>query len=473
VALPLAVALVMGPVVTVLATVGPGVLGAAWTALGAVLLTGVAGRVAAGVGLLAVAIGVLTSPVTAVPLALGLILLLVGGRTTRGQARPRPRHAGPDVDRPDRWRWLLVAAVLPVAGLATYLATTPDDLPVDSSVRTVLVLPALVVVGVALRNRSLRPPATVAGAAVVLAALPWPGAGSALAGAVAAVALLAALLLHAGQSAPAEQRSHPLVRAAVAVPVLVLVAVGALFLPATAPKLPTAHLAAWINGPSSGRGTVAVPASMWGQLVRDGVPAGRVTPEGSALAGTAAWTVGLAGGDAGDRSVATFGSGRTTLTVQPSATSVQRRRDDDRRLAAAEQRAEDERRAQAESQATRGVLGGVLAGSGAVQAPAAVLSQVRDGGLDERALALLEDLTSQGHRMSVAGLGSAVSPAAPEGVAVEVTVSAIDGRPATAAALTRLLQDRPEALRPAQVTPGPSGITLSWPVHTPVSVTGP
>ncbi|WP_448608091.1 hypothetical protein [Geodermatophilus sp. URMC 60] len=311
--LPLAAAVVMGPVVTVLATVGPGVLGAAWTAMGALLLAGVVGRTAAGFGALAVAVGVLTAPATAVPLALGTVLVLAAGRPAGRHARSGPRHARPDADADVR-RWLLLALVLPVTSLAAYLGTRPDDLPVDGSVRILLVLTAALVVVAAIRHRSLRPLAAVAGAAVLLAALPWPGAGSALAGAVGAVALLGSMLIHTGRAQPSAQRSHPLIRAAVALPVLVLVVVGGLFLPSTAPRLPTAELAAWITGPSSQGGTVAVPASLWGDLVRDGVPPERLVHAG----GDANWTV-EAGGPASEATaVARFGRG-PALTVSRSA----------------------------------------------------------------------------------------------------------------------------------------------------------
>ena len=318
VALPLAAAVVMGPVVTILATVGPGVLGAAWTAMGALLLTGVAGRAVAGFGVLAVAMGVLTAPVTAVPLALGLILLLAAdtGRTTGRHARSGPRHARPDEAGADVRRWMLVALVLPVVGLTAYLGTRPGDLPVDGSVRTVVALVAILVVMAAVWHRALRPLAAVTAAAVILAALPWPGAGSALAGVVGAVALLGALLIHTGDNRPPAERSHPLIRAAVAMPILVLVVVGAFFLPATAQKLPTADLAAWITGPSSQGGTVAVPASLWGDLVRDGVPPERLVRVGSGSA--ADWTVEMGRPAPGATAVASFGR-EPALTVSGSA----------------------------------------------------------------------------------------------------------------------------------------------------------
>lgn len=316
VALPLAGAVVMGPVVTVLAAFGPGLLGVAWIAMGTLLLTGVAGRVAAGFGGLAVLVGVLTAPVTAVPSALGAVLLIAGRRPTARHARSGPRHARPEDGGSDLRRWLLVGLALPVAGLTAYLGTHPDDPPVDGPVRAVVVLPALVVVVAGLRHRSLRAPATVAATAVALAVLPWPGAGSALAGVVGAVLLLGALLIHEARSKPPEEWSHPLVRAAGAVPVVLLVVVGALFLPSTAPRPPTADLAAWITGPASQGGTVAVPASLWGDLVRDGVPAERLVREGAGA--PADWTVGAGEPPPGATAVARFGP-EPVLTVSGHA----------------------------------------------------------------------------------------------------------------------------------------------------------
>ncbi len=320
VALPLTGAVVMGPVVTVLATLGPGVLGVAWITLGALLLSGLAGRVAAGFGGLAVAVGVLTAPVTAMPLALGAVVL-ASGRSTARHARSGPRHARPGEDGSDPRRWLLVALVLPVAGLTAYLGTHPDDLPVDGSIRAVIVLPALVVVVAGLRHRSLRAPAAVAAATVALAVLPWPGAGSTLAGVVGAVLLLGAMLIHESRTKPPAERSHPLVRAAGAVPMVVLVVVGALFLPSTSPTLQTAELAAWITGPSSQGGTVSVPAPLWGDLVRDGVPPERLVLEGS---GTPAdWTVTTGESEPGP-TAARFGQDPvfTVSTTAPVPTSA-------------------------------------------------------------------------------------------------------------------------------------------------------
>jgi putative peptide zinc metalloprotease protein len=97
---------------------------------------------------------------------------------------------------------------------------------------------------------------------------------------------------------------------------VVLVVVGALFLPSTAPRLPTADLAAWITGPSSHGGTVAVPASLWGDLVRDGVPAERLVREGAGA--PADWTVGAGEPPPGATAVARFGP-EPVLTVSGHA----------------------------------------------------------------------------------------------------------------------------------------------------------
>ncbi|SNR78086.1 hypothetical protein [Blastococcus mobilis] len=320
----LAAVLVMGPAVSILATIGPGLLGAAWAAAGLLVLGLVAGRTGAVLGGLAITAGVLTAPVIAVLLVVGwLVVSGIRQRPIAGHAGSGPRHARPETAGDRIARWLISAVFLLAAGLIAYLGTRPGYLPGDPTVRTVVLLLGVLLVAAASWNRALRPLAAVAGSAVVLAALPWPAAGVALAVALCAVALLAALLSEASRVRPAAQRSHPLVRAAVAVPVLLVVVVGALFLPAAAPRPPTEAVAAWITGPEAGGGTVAVPAALWGQLIRDGVPPDRLVLEGSASADAAAWWLGTGDRDTGASPTATFGAGGTAVTVHPSPKAVE------------------------------------------------------------------------------------------------------------------------------------------------------
>ncbi len=460
IALSLAGAVIMGPVVTVLATLGPGVLGAAWIALGALLLTGVAGRAAAGFGGLAVGVGVLTAPVTAVPLALGAAVLLAGRRSPARHAPSGPRHARPGEDAPGVRRWLLVALALPVAGLTAYLGTYPGDLPVDGPVRAVVVAPALVVVVAGLRHSSIRVPATVAAAALVLAVLPWPGAGSVLAGVVAAVLLLGALLIHESRNKPPTERSHPLVRAAGAVPMVVLVVVGALFLPSTAPRLPTADLAAWITGPSSQGGTVAVPTSLWGDLVRDGVPPERLVRAG--LDTTADWTVGTGEPSPGATAVAHFGR-EPVLTVSTSAPVPG--------PAPVPTPAHVPDGTADALLPTLQAPGEELAAAPGLTAPPDVLAALREGTVDLRALAVLGALTSI-HAVTLGIPPPSGTPDADGAPIRRFLITHLDGQPTArrdvVTTLTQWLTARPGAIGPSKVSPGPSGVLLEWLEPSPI-----
>jgi putative peptide zinc metalloprotease protein len=204
-----------------------------------------------------------------------------------------------------------------VIGLAV-LVTGRGDRPLDGSERTVLLLVAGVVVVSGLFVRRLRPPAAAAACAVLLAALPWSGSGSALSLALVPVVLLGALFTDAVTTGPVRSRPHPLLRGVVAIPVLVLVGVGALFTPATASRPPVTELAAWITSPSSGGSPVVVPPELWGELVRDGVPPDRLALARSGSVSDAAWTVTVGGPTTEARPAAAFGSGGTALTVRTS-----------------------------------------------------------------------------------------------------------------------------------------------------------
>src|SRR3712207_3075207 len=108
VALPLAAAVVMGPVMSALAGVSAAVLGAAWIAAGLLVLTRHRARQSAVtvVGVVAVGIGVATSPLVLLPLAAGAAVLLARGAVWSG--------------RPASWRWVAVGLLLGGAGLVAW-----------------------------------------------------------------------------------------------------------------------------------------------------------------------------------------------------------------------------------------------------------------------------------------------------------------------------------------------------------------
>jgi hypothetical protein len=265
---------------------------------------------------------------------------------------------------------------------------------------------------------------------------------------------LAVLVTDVLTRGPKANRPHPLLRAAVAVPALALTVVGALFLPVAAAGSAHAQLADWITGPASAGGTFAVPPALWGDLVRDGVPAGRlVMPAGAGAAG-AEWTVEVSGRPV-PGAVAGFGAGPRSLTVLPLPPGGTGRAGGDRtdggvqgRPPTAEQR-----------------LGAVVAASPGLLATTDVRAVLRDGGVDARLLVVLAGLTAE-HTVAVGAItgGAAADPPV---FGSEMVVTALDGRsttqPEVADALTRWLQGRPQPFVPSVVIPAADGVTVGWP----------
>ncbi|PZA19123.1 hypothetical protein DMO24_22420, partial [Modestobacter versicolor] len=225
VGLPTAGVLVMGPVVGLLAGVSAALVGAAWAAVGLLLLLRpharprhqVARRPAApAVGLAALLVGVATCPVVVLPVAAAAAVAVGQGRVGAGL----PRSA----------RWTAVAGLLALGLGGALLGAMPGEPPpMAAADRAVLLLvAALVVVGGAAVGH-LRPWAAAAGAAVLAGALPWAVAAAALPLVVVTVVPLGVLLVQALAGGPVAERPHPLVSSALAVPLLLVVVVGGLF----------------------------------------------------------------------------------------------------------------------------------------------------------------------------------------------------------------------------------------------------
>jgi putative peptide zinc metalloprotease protein len=314
----------MGPAVTALARVGPAVVGAAWVTVGVTcvllasrspharhrrprrdLLHG-AGAVA-GVG--AVVVGAATAPLTVVPLAVGAVALVLRGDR---RLHPLPLWAG------------LVLGTFCATALATHIApallAAPGTALADGEREVLLLAGALVAAGALVVRRS-DAVAAAGGTVVLLAALPTPGADAVLPLLVVSSAVLGARVVGALTREPVAARPHPLLRAVLAVPVLVLVVVGALLLPATAGHPEHRGLAAWLIDPASPARTLVVPPALWADLVRDGVPVDRLRlPEdGSSSPLTPTdpepWTVTQGVPEPGPGLRVVFGSGPSALVV--------------------------------------------------------------------------------------------------------------------------------------------------------------
>jgi putative peptide zinc metalloprotease protein len=233
VVVPLAAVAAMGPAVSVLATPSPAVVGAAWTALGATILVtanrlGVSAggrgprsvpwqRVLIGAGVVAIAAGVATTPLLALPLAVGAALLAI-----RTGWRSDVLMRG----------WVIstagVVGVTALAALATpaVLRTIPSALsPVGHQV--LLLIAGLTVLGASM-VRELRWPAAALALLVMIAVVPALGAAAGLPLVLCSTVVLGALLVQALTRHPVEDRPHPLLRALLVVPTLVVVIVGAL-----------------------------------------------------------------------------------------------------------------------------------------------------------------------------------------------------------------------------------------------------
>lgn len=317
VALPLAAAAAMGPAVTTLARLGPAVVGAAWAAAGVTLLvlarSSHRGRhrqrphprrsALAVAGLLAVLGGIWTAPLSAVPLAAGAVVAVL-----RGRQRPYalPQWAG------------LVLGAFGVTALAA--GTTPALLGVPAAAlsgaeREVLLLVAALVAAGALVVLRLGAVAVAGASVAALAVLPAPGADAVLPLVVASSAVLGASVVGVLTREPVSARPHPLLRALLAVPVLVVVVVGALLLPARAPVPVHAELADWLTDTGSPVSTLTVPPVLWADLVRDGVPPERLRLAGSGGPDPGGWTAAPGVPEPGPRVRALFGSGAAALTV--------------------------------------------------------------------------------------------------------------------------------------------------------------
>jgi putative peptide zinc metalloprotease protein len=317
--LPLAAVAAMGPAVSTLAAVGPGVVGAAWTAVGGTLLVAaqhphgrhrrrqvpVHRRAMFGLGVAASAVGVATAPAVAVPLAVGVLLLLL---------RPDER-----LSRSPSWIPLVVSGflltLLAGAALPSLLRMSAAAPLTSGEVWLLIILAGLVSVAGAVTRGGPRGMSVMAVSLVLLALVPVSGAGAVLPLLVCVSAALGALVVVAWIQGPVEERPRSLVQAAVAVPVALVVVVGGLFVPPRAPDLPHEALAQWITGPGADVPVITTPVTVWAELLRDGVPQDRLVPGDAGSSAGSGWEVVVGERSGEPRQTVAFGSGDDALTV--------------------------------------------------------------------------------------------------------------------------------------------------------------
>lgn len=455
VTLPLVAVLAMGPAVAALAPLTAAVVGSAWTAVGLLVLSRhrhrhqrYHGRLLTAVGAMTLAVGMAVCPLVLVPLGAGTAVLVARGTFWGG--------------RPPAWRAgavLLIGATGVTATVASVYGDGAVGRLLPSADRTVLLLVAALISAIGLGIVRVRPWAAAASASVVLSALPWSGADGALPLVVVTAVPLGVLVGDALAGVPVAERPHPLIRAGLAIPVLVVTVVGALFVPPTAPTTPHAALAAWMSTPGAPTEPLAVPAGVWGDLLRDGVSARRLRLQDTGNTGVGAWAV-LRGSRGGhDRAVARFGSGPEALTVwgprvveeNPVAAQHSARR----------AALEGARVARLERQA----LGQALAASPRLNGPAGVLEELQTGEVDVRVLRGLAELTAT-HRVWIGGISVAAGETPSTVLPHAVLVTRFDGRPATEPAIVATLRTWPGApgaqWAPATITPDASGMVAVW-----------
>lgn len=415
------VVLAAAPVFTQL---GPGVVAAAWLAVAMAAILFAARRkftrrylalvVIGLVGTVAVVAALATLPLLVIPLAVGVATWLWFL----------------DIERYDpdaTWRGeaivliFLVGCAVAALWRADLLLAPTGPAVADRSVVLVAVT-VVAVVGIAAPKAWPVVTATLTGVGL----LGWlgPAADALLPVLVAGVAVIVALVLATVRP--------PLLATGFAAVLATAAAATVLVVPPAAPLVGHAALADWVAREVPGEARVAVPADVWADLHRDFARRGRDT----VVVGTAGSLVATTGPHAG---VVLARFGTLTLLATELDPSYLDRRD-------------------------RAAAGRQLADNPRLHAPDGVLAALRDGRVDQRAMAVLAGLCVE-HDLTVAATGN---DAAERGTALPnrtVTLSELDGRPltrATAVPLLDWLDAQLPPYAPAARTVTGSGVALSW-----------
>jgi len=183
--------------------------------------------------------GIATAPLLAVPVSVVAVVVVV---------RPAARPSSPG------WTALVLAAfaVTVLTALSTVaLLRAPAGSLLSVPQQQLLAVTTVLAAAAALALRQLRWVAVALGSLALVALVPRPGAAAVLPLALCAAVVLTVLAIHALVRRPPGERPHPLVRVIFIVPAMLLVIVGALFLPASAPRVPDQQLSSWTSSAAS------------------------------------------------------------------------------------------------------------------------------------------------------------------------------------------------------------------------------
>jgi MFS family permease len=422
----------LGPVVTLLATVGPGVAGAGWFALSmgagaAALLRRDFRWITAG------AFAMLGTAVT-VP---GLLIPVLFGTAVAVAAAPRPRPI---------WRAVIVLGCVVAALALTTLTRRMQSTPLLDVSERLLVLTAIVAIAACAATITwLR--AWAAGIGLgALAAMATGGAAEFLLPAliVGALGLLAVTV----DEARTAQRSHRVYAGAATAVALGGCAAGLLHQPQAGPRPDHAALADWVRTQTAPGIPLAAGPGIWADLDRDLTASGRspgsvrrVDPSDEGDGDGLLATLGPVPQHAGMQ-LAEFGDGDTSLSVL--ATGAQ---------------------AHFLASFSRVSAGTELAANDRLKTTGSVRAALREGRVDVRAMAMLAGLCLN-HTITVA---TTANPAAEHGYALPdrvLVLSVVDGRPVTsqttAAGVVDWMRAQQPPYAPTTIRVTKAGVVLGW-----------
>ncbi|TDP91030.1 hypothetical protein [Labedaea rhizosphaerae] len=432
IALSVAALAITGPVVTLLATVGPAVTAAGWFALAmaagaAALLRRDTRWITAG------AVALLGAAVT-MP---GLLVPVLFGTAAALSTTTRPRAP---------WRIVTALGCAVLALAITVLVGRMRTAPLLDASERLLMLTAVVVLAALAATVTLVRTWAIGTGVAALAAMATGATAELLLPAlvVAALGLLAVTL----DKARGAQRSHRVYAGAAATVALGGCAAGFFDQPPSGPRPDHAALADWIRTEAAPAISLAAMPGVWADLDRDLTASGRspgsvrrIDPSDDGDGDGLLAGLGPVPQHAGMQ-VAEFGAGPTAVTVLATGTQ-----------------------ADYLASFSRPSAGRELAGNDRLQTTGPVRDALRAGRVDVRAMALLAGLCLD-HTITVA---TTTNPAPEHGYALPdriLVLSVVDGHPVTdpaaAATVVDWMRAQQPPYAPSTIRVTRAGVVLDW-----------